>query len=189
MSKLAKALRRPDLAYAHVMRLVRGRFYKCLYALTRPRVTIGRNLRVEGSLDIRGPGRVVIGDDVTIGMRVTPWTHEKDAVIRIGDRAFLNGTRFGCADSITVGDDCILADCRIMDTDHHGTHPRRRREARKAPIAIGRNVWITIQCVVLKGVTIAEGCTVTPNSVVNRDLTQPNSIYGGNPAVFLKKAD
>jgi acetyltransferase-like isoleucine patch superfamily enzyme len=75
-----------------------------------------------------------------------------------------------------------------MDTDFHGTHPQHRDVAHTAPVVIKGNTWITIQCVVLKGVTIAEGCTVTPNSVVNRDLPVPNSIYGGNPAVFIKEA-
>jgi len=186
--KLAKALRRPRVARDHVMSVVRGHFYKLFYALTGARVTIGRNFRVEGSLSIRGPGRIVIGDDVRVGMHVTPWTHEEDAVVTIGDRVYLNGTRFGCAQAITVGDDCILADCRLMDTDHHGVDPNRRGEYKSAPIVVGRNVWITIQCVVLKGVSIAQGCTVTPNSVVVGDLPTPDSIYGGNPAVFIKKA-
>ena len=189
MNKIMKAALNPGKAYAHVMRSLRGLLYKGLYAVIRPRVTIGRNFKVDGTLSIRGPGRVVIGDNVTIGMHVTPWTHEENAVLRIGNGVFLNGTRFGCSEAITVGDGCILADCRIMDTDHHGTDPRRRHEAKKAPIVIGKNVWITIQCVVLKGTSIAEGCTVTPNSVVNRDLPVPNSIYGGNPAVFIKNAE
>lgn len=186
--KLVKALRQPRVARDHVMSVLRGRWYKFFYALTGARVTIGRNFKVDGSLSIRGPGRVVIGDDVRVGMRVTPWTHEKDAVIEIGNRVFLNGTRFGCAKSIAVGDDCILADCRLMDTDHHGVDPRNRGEYKSAPIVVGKNVWITIQCVVLKGTTIADGCTVTPNSVVAKSLPEPDSIYGGNPAVFLKKA-
>ena len=188
MKNILKAVRNPGRAYYHVMRSVRGWCYKGAYKLLGRRVTIGRNFKVDGSLSVRGPGRVVIGDDVTIGMHVTPWTHAESAELRIGNKVYLNGTRFGCADSITIGDGCILADCRIMDTDYHGTDPRRRDAVKTAPIVVERNVWITVQCVVLKGVTIAEGCTVTPSSVVVRPLPSPNSVYGGNPAVLIKRA-
>lgn len=183
---LLTALRNPAGAYRRLIALAKGHYYRALYALLGRRVSIGRRFMVEGSLDIRGPGRVMIGDNVTVGMRVTPWTHSDGAVISIGDGVFLNGTRFGCAESISVGNGCILADCRIMDTDYHGVHPDHREAVKTAPIVIGDNVWITLQCVVLKGVTIARGCTVTPNSVVHGSLTAPNTIYGGNPAKPIK---
>ncbi|MGI0077752.1 MAG: acyltransferase, partial [Nitrosopumilaceae archaeon] len=160
-------------------------YYKSKYYIFNRRVKIGRNFLVFGTLNINGPGWVIIGDNVKIGMYVTPWTQHKDATIRISDGVFMNGTRFACESSIQVGENTILADCRIMDTDFHGIDPNNRDVYKVAPIKIGANVWITIQCVVTKGVSIGIGTTVTPNSVVCSDLP-PNTICGGNPAVVIR---
>ena len=60
----------------------------------RNRVALGSRVKIFGKLSIRGPGKVLIGNDVNISMRVTPWTYDKDAIITIGDNVFLNGTKF-----------------------------------------------------------------------------------------------
>jgi acetyltransferase-like isoleucine patch superfamily enzyme len=130
----------------------------------------------------------VIGDNVVVGMVVTPYTYSADAVITIGDGTFLNGTRFGCKQRIDVGPRCILAECRIMDYDFHSTDPRHRNDPehiKGRPVTIGENVWITVQCVVQKGVTIGSDSTITANSVVRADIPA-NVIAGGNPAQVWK---
>ncbi|HYA18973.1 MAG TPA: acyltransferase [Bryobacteraceae bacterium] len=152
---------------------------------------IGRSLLLYGRLKIRGPGRVIIGDNVEIGMLVTPYTHSPEAVITIGDRTFLNGTRFGCRERIDVGARSILAECRITDYDYHSVHPLHRNDpawVKSRPVRIGENVWITVQCIVLKGVTIGQGSTIAANSLVTNDIPS-FVIAGGNPAVVLKKLD
>jgi len=184
MSKLKKALKDPWHALGVLKAIGLGYWYKLWYKITFKDVVIGKNFKVYGRLSIKGPGRVYIGDNCRIGMVVTPWTFHDEAVISIGDNVFLNGTRFACEDAIGIGDDVILADCRIMDTDFHGLDPNDRGNYNTAPIFIGNKVWLTIGVVVLKGVTIGDGCTVTPNSVVNANLTH-NSIYGGNPAKLI----
>jgi acetyltransferase-like isoleucine patch superfamily enzyme len=187
--RIAQARREPRKALRVLMELLRGQWVKLCCRLLGRRVSFGRNFRVlaGGRLQVRGPGRVVIGDDVTIAMTVTPWTDTAEALITIGNRVTLSGTRFGCQRSIQIGDRCLIGDCRMMDSDYHGTDPRARNLYEVAPIRVGENVWITMQCVVLKGVTIGSGSTVAIGSVVTRDLPE-NSVCGGNPAVFLKSA-
>lgn len=165
--------------------------FKAWCSVFWPRVSIGSNFRLSGRLSIRGPGRVIIGDNVECGMEVTPWTYDHEAIISIGNNVFLNGPRFGCKQQIRVGDGCILADCRLMDTDFHGGHPRHRDDPewiKSAPITIAENVWITSGCFVLKGVTIGRDSTITPNSVVGSDIP-PGSIAGGNPARILQRLE
>lgn len=187
-SKLRRALRHPGDAWQGVRGRARGFVFTSWCRLFRPRVQIGRNLFLGGKLKIRGPGRVVIGDNVNIGMLVTPYTYSPDAVIRIGDEVFLNGTRFGCKERIEIGASSILAECRILDYDFHSVDPRHRNDPehiKGSPITIGENVWITVQCIVQKGVTIGRNSTVTANSVVRGDIP-PETVAGGNPAVVLK---
>lgn len=50
---------------------------------------------------------------------------------------------------------------------------------------IGKDVWIGYGTVIMRGVTIGDGSIVSANSVVVKDIP-PYSIYGGNPAVFIK---
>lgn len=184
--QLAKAIANPHLARRVAWGRLRGLSYKLLYRLLRRNVQIGRNLVVNGRLAIRGPGRVVIGDDVQVGMTVTPWTQTEEAVIVIGSRTFLNGTRISCHERVEIGEDCIMADCRILDTDFHGSDPEERQQYQSSAVVIESNAWIAINAVVLKGVRIGSGSTVTPNSVVSEDVP-PRVIYGGNPGRLLKQ--
>jgi acetyltransferase-like isoleucine patch superfamily enzyme len=141
---------------------------------------------------VKGPGTVLIGNNVRINgtsHAVTPWTYDRNAIISIGNNVFLNGTRFGCRQKIDIGDDCIVADCRILDTDHHSIMPYRRNDPvaiKSAPIRVGTNVWLAMDCVVLKGVEIGENTTITAKSVVVSNC-MANCIYAGNPARLVRE--
>ncbi len=175
-------------AYRALKYRARGYIFRLRCFLRRRRVKVGSGLVLAGKLVVRGPGRVVIGERVRVGMQVTPFTNSPAAVIRIGDGTFLNGTRISCESLVEIGRDCILADCRILDSDFHGTDPENRHEHRTAPVVIEDNVWIAINAVILKGVRIGAGSTITPNSVVAEDVP-PRVIYGGNPGRVLKELE
>jgi len=190
LGKIGRGVRQPGKAFSAVRARMRGEIFKIWCLVRRRRVSIGRRLILDGKLKIRGPGRVIIGDNVMIGMSVTPFTYAPEAVIEIGDGVYLNGTRFGCKKRIRVGARSILAECRITDWDFHSTHPDHRNDPdyiRGAPITIGENVWITADCTILKGTTIGRDSTVGPNSVVRDDIP-PGSIAGGNPAIVWSRA-
>ncbi len=190
--KVVKAFRSPIRAIRIAMSLARGTYYKWKYELQGKNVRIGKNFRVKAGFSIKGPGRVIIGDNVVAdgtSHAVTPWTLNKDAEIIIGNNVILNGTRFGCSRRIEIGDNCILADCRILDTDFHSTNPLRRNDPsciEAAPIKIGRNVWIALGSVILKGVNLGDNSTISAQSVVYKDVEE-SSVYGGNPASLIKR--
>lgn len=160
-------------------------YWKLRGALGGTKIEIGRRFSLQGSLIARGPGRLLIGDDCIVAGLCTPFTHAARAKIRIGSRVFLNGTRFGCAQQIEVGDDCILADARIMDTDFHSVDPSRNTQAAPAPktrpIKINRNVWVAASAALLKGVEIGEDSVIGFGSVVSSNVPA-GRIFGGNPA-------
>lgn len=122
---LRAGVQRPGRAWTVATALLKGQLCRVSCRLRGVRFQAGKNFRVHGSLSVRGPGRVVFGDNVRVEMYVTPWTYAADAVIRIGDDSFINGTRFGCKSAITVGRRAILADASIMDTDFHSVHADR----------------------------------------------------------------
>lgn len=191
-SKIRKGIKNPMKSYGYIKMLLRGYYYKTKYKLVSRRVRIGKNFKVIRRLSIKGPGTVLIGDNVLVDgsmYTVTPWTHDENASIIIGNNVFLNGTRFGCAKRIEVGDNCILGDCRILDTDFHSILPERRNDPeyiQSSPIKIGKNVWIGLGCVILRGVTIGDNSTISALSVVYNDVPE-YTCCGGNPAVLIKR--
>ena len=54
-----------------------------------------------------------------------------------------------------------------------------------APIRIEDKVWIGMDALILKGVTIGEGSVVAARSVVTKDVP-PYSLVAGNPARVVK---
>lgn len=187
--KLIKAIKNPFRTILFVRTFFKSFWYKVKYEKILKKATFGKRLRISGKLIIKGHGKVFFGDDVVCSMTVTPFTHSPEAVIKIGDGAFLNGTRFGAAKSISIGSKCILADCRIMDTDFHSL--RKDRHSKYAPVEvspvyIGDNVWIGAQAAVLKGVTIGENSVIGFGAVVTKDI-EPNVIAAGNPAKVVRE--
>ena len=191
-NQIIKGIQHPIKAFDYIKKLFKGTYYRAICKCTGKRVTIGKYLKVKGRLSIKGPGAVAIGNNVFIdgtSHTVTPWTYSKEAIISIGDNVYLNGTRFGCKMSIDIGNNCIIADCRILDVDHHSIIPSRRNDQnaiKSAPIKIGNNVWIAMDCAILKGVKIGDNTTITAKSVVMHDLPA-NCICGGNPAKIIRE--
>jgi acetyltransferase-like isoleucine patch superfamily enzyme len=162
-----------------------GQWYRIWGRLRGIRFSAGRNFRVHGRLVLKGPGKVTFGDNVTLFGRVTPWTHAPEAEIRVGDNCRLDSVRFGCAKSITIGRDCLLAECHILDTDFHSTRADRRTNenapVRIIPVVVEDNVWISAQCGLLPGTRIGRNSVVGFGSVCVRRYPE-NVILFGNPA-------
>lgn len=56
----------------------------------------------------------------------------------------------------------------------------------KGDTVVGSDVWIGRESVIMPGVTIGDGAIIAAYSVVTKDIP-PYSVFGGNPARFLKK--
>lgn len=190
-SLLLRALRNPGRAMQALR--IRARGWRCRAScrLRGIRLETGRNFRISGRLVIRGPGRVVFGDDVLIDGLVTPWTYSEDAVISVGSGSYVNGTRFGCQQEIRIGDGAILGDARIMDTDFHSTLPNRHdpdAPIRVAPIHIAENVWVAAAVGILPGTTIGRNSVVGFGAVCAGNYPA-DSIIAGNPAAVVRSID
>lgn len=168
--------------------LLRGLVFPAKCKLLGRRVSTGRNLKIFGRLQLKGPGIVVLGDNVVIDRLVTPWTYSFEAQITIGSDTYLNGTRFGCKQSISIGRLGIVGDASISDTDFHSTHVDRHSELaniRTAPVLIEENVWIASSVGILPGTRIGTNSVVGYGAVC-AGIYPPNSIIVGNPARVIK---
>jgi len=112
-------------------------------------------------------------------------SHKPGPSILIGERVFVGrGTEFNATGKIEVGDDCLIASgCKLIDHDHglSRSAPLRTQPTPTLPIRLERDVWLGVNVVVLKGVTIHEGAVVAAGAVVTKDIPA-YEIWGGVPA-------
>jgi len=113
-------------------------------------------------------------------------TRRVGAVLQIGSGFGMTGGSVVCEELITIGDRVIVgANSVITDTDFHPLSAERRRthilDGATAPVVIGDDVFIGMQVLVLKGVTIGASSVIGAGSVVTRDVPA-GVIAAGNPA-------
>jgi acetyltransferase-like isoleucine patch superfamily enzyme len=121
----------------------------------------------------------------------------------VGDFTLLNGALIMAEEQIDIGSHCLISwNVGIADSDFHPLEPAQRLvdakalapffkdrplrpKLKTAPVKIGENVWIGMNAVILKGVTIGDNSVVAAGSVVTKSVP-PNTIVAGNPAVAVK---
>lgn len=113
--------------------------------------------------------------------------------ILIGNDVGLSGTSIVCRSTmVKIGDGTRIGpNCSITDSDIHCLNIQRRDQPcveNDRPVIIGKNVFIGMGAIILKGVTIGDNSIVGAGSIVVKDV-EPNSIYAGNPARFIRKLE
>ncbi len=118
-------------------------------------------------------------------------TLQAGAVLEIGDDFGMTGGSICAAERIVIGDNVAVgANTTIVDTDFHPLHPQDRlrdpQGGKTAPVVIEDNVFIGMNCLILKGVRVGRNSVIGAGSVVSRDVP-PDVIAAGNPAVVIGK--
>lgn len=118
-------------------------------------------------------------------------TRTERAVIQVGKECGFTGTTLVAADRIEIGDRVqVGANTTIVDTDFHPLTPEGRKEdmanGKNRPVVIKDDVFIGMNCLILKGVEIGEGSVIGAGSVVSRDVP-PRTMVGGNPARIIRE--
>jgi acetyltransferase-like isoleucine patch superfamily enzyme len=145
-------------------------------------LTIGARLELRSTARSNplGPNRPVILS-----------TRRPNAVLTIGDQFGMTGGSVVCEERITIGNRVTVgANTIIADTDFHPLDPLIRQQrpidGATAPIVIEDDVFIGMQSLILKGVTLGKGSVIGAGSVVTRDIP-PGVIAAGNPAQVIRE--
>jgi acetyltransferase-like isoleucine patch superfamily enzyme len=196
MTMISRLGKNPHLLVPAGLAWLRGWWYRILFRLQGKHFNAGSMFRVYGPLRISGPGRVRFGRNcLIISNAIKPVcirTLAPGAEMTLGDNAGLNGTSIQCVQQVEIGDWSNIADAYITDTAAH-TLSRRRRlqdvgEAHTAPVRIGRNVWISVQVVVLHGVSVGDNSVIGACSLIRKDV--PADVFGaGNPFCVIRSID
>ena len=151
-----------------------------MFYIKRKNILASSSARVEKTVRLipRNNTKIIIGKYSSIN---GPNTHIL---------SFFNDVVIGNYTSIAMG-------VKILDYNHKVTSISTSRIQKlmninseadynsKGPIIIGNDVWVGMDCIVLSGVTLGNGCIVSANSTVTKNV-EPYSIVGGSPARVLK---
>lgn len=152
---------------------------------------IGKDVRLY-PLRVTWPHRVFLGDGCSLEHSIyfnVAGGYRESGGVRLGRGTFVgSGCEFNVTDSVTVGEECLIASgCRFIDHNHGtGTGTAMKEQVEEEdPIVVGSNVWIGANCVVLKGVRIGDGAIVAAGSVVTKSLAAMG-VYAGVPARLVR---
>jgi len=109
--------------------------------------------------------------------------------IIIGDRSFIGmGCEFNIRRKITIGTSCAIASgCKFIDHDHGITGSRIDETlGKEGAIFIGNHVWLGVNVIVLKDVSIGDSAIIAAGAVVTKSVA-PYDIVGGNPAKVISQ--
>lgn len=173
-------------------------------------VKIGNNYKIFNKVYLSGKGKVVIGDNfrfysgggfnpISRNIAGSIYTMTEKSTIVIGNNVGISSSCLWAKDKIVIGDNVnIGANCVIIDNDAHPhSYIMRRKDyveregivkyldnIPSAPIIIGNDVWIGMQCMLLKGVKIGDRTIVAAGSVVTNNIPS-DVIVGGNPCKII----
>lgn len=141
--------------------------------------------KMAGSLYVSENATLEVGAvDVFSGSRITV---NPGAILKLGNMKMNQGVVIECFRSITIGNDVGIAEgVSIRDSDSHPIiiNDCPISQDVSAPIVIEDHVWIGMNAIVLRGVTIGEGSIVAAGSVVSRNVP-PHSLVSGVPAKVI----
>lgn len=164
-------------------------------------IKLGKNVSFDGKCYFeRFPGtKIKIGDNckflsrnnsnlIGINRPCCISTHKSNynASIEIGDNCGFSGTVIGAFKSIKIGKNVRCgANTLITDSDWHLDDPR---SGIPVEVKIKDGVWLGVNVVVLKGVTIGENSVIGANSVVTKNIPA-NVIAAGNPCRVIRNLE
>lgn len=110
-------------------------------------------------------------------------TGEVNAHLVIGDNCGFSACSIVCSNRVVIGNNILFgANAQVGDRDGHSD----RYPSLNKPIIIKDDVWIGMNALILKGVTVGKGAIIAANAVVTKDVP-PYTIVAGNPARVVKQ--
>ena len=186
----AKAKADPKNALHVALALFRGHLIKYRYRLRKKDVQIGSSFRAYSDLRIKGSGKVVLGDKLSVDLSFlripTILTHSQDSVVEIGSGCYLGGIRISCLGSVSIGNEVLMGSTTIIDSDmipnENMAVDEKWKEEHCKPVKVGSYVWAGINSFIMGGTTLADECVLGAGSVILNKEAAERSLMVGNPA-------
>lgn len=204
MNQIRDALEKPWRISNEIKRILAYPYIRCAFAYHG--VAWGKRWRILGMPIIQRhrSSDIILGDGLSLRSwpRTNPLvphhpvvfaTRRAGSVIEVGENCGFSGTTFVADERIELGNRVqIGSNVSVVDTDFHPLTPEGRARdfnaGVAAPIVIKDKVFVGMDSLILKGVTIGEGSVVGAGSVVSRDVP-PRTVVAGNPAKVVHELE
>jgi acetyltransferase-like isoleucine patch superfamily enzyme len=118
-------------------------------------------------------------------------TTREGACLHIGDNFGMTGGTLCASEQVIIGNNVVLgANTTVTDTDFHPLDSEGRKarpaQGQTAAVTIKDEVFIGMNCLILKGVCIGLGSVVGAGSVITKDVPAA-VVVAGNPARVIRK--
>jgi acetyltransferase-like isoleucine patch superfamily enzyme len=152
---------------------------------------VGRGVKFEGRMLVKGAHRVRIGAHSTVGRFIQLDTLHNGYII-LGEHCFLGHFSIITANlEVKIGDKVLISpNCFITDVNH-GIKlgmPMIEQIGTNLPVRIGNDVWLGTMTVIAPGAIIGDGAVLGAASFVNGEI-QPLAVAVGQPAKVVKIRD
>ena len=136
-----------------------------------------------GFLVMKENSELIIDGDVNIRSGIH-LIISKNAKLSIGSGYFNRDVKIKCFNNISIGQHVVISE-NVAIWDSNGHDIIRDGYIKSAPVKIGNHVWIGVNVIILKGVTIGNNVIIAAGSVVNKDIPS-DCLIAGNPAKVIK---
>lgn len=193
----------------NIYRSIKKAYANCVHLLHRIRLkSLGSRVIIESGVSFQYPDNIHIGNDSRISRNtIIRANGENSGCMKLGESTTImencvlsaNGGNIHIADNVWLGPGCLVygnAGVRIgsnvliaghsaISTVSHKFErtdiPINHQGLDCAPIVLEDDVWIGLNCSIVKGVTIGQGSIIGAGAVVTSDIP-PFSIAVGVPA-------
>ena len=147
--------------------------------------TVGKRCRIGLQITFQYPGRIFLGNEISIADNVIFSSNNAEGYCRIGDNVNIDrNCRLDFSGGIQIGIGCTLSESVVIETHSHGYDPHSSPQA--MPLVIEDGAWIGMRSLILPQVgRIGKGALIAAGSVVTHPVPD-HAIVGGNPARTIK---
>jgi acetyltransferase-like isoleucine patch superfamily enzyme len=147
--------------------------------------SVGRDVRVLGTVWIHGGGKVRIGDRVVLDGRTVPIElhAEPEGVISIGnDTRIEGGASIEAQSSVVIGERCQIGPyVKVLDNHFHPVHGNRHARPKSTEVRIENGAELGMRAILLPGAHVQENARVGPCVVVSRRIPAGVNVQGMPP--------
>jgi putative colanic acid biosynthesis acetyltransferase WcaF len=124
---------------------------------------VGKHVNFHASVRVWAPWQLTVGNKVGVGSGVNIYNMAP----------------------IVIGDHCVVSQGAHLCAGSHDIDSSNFQLIAR-PITLKNNVWVCADAFVGPGVTIAEGCVIGACGVVMKTISDPWTVWQGNPATLKR---
>lgn len=143
-----------------------------------------------------------IGDRSFVSIKSTKFAIKRLSLTKMTNSKLIIGENFSCTGcdienhdetglDVKIGDDCQFSyGIHIRTSDGHAIYDDNTKEILNVPktgVTIGNHVWVGMNAIILKDVSIADNVVVGAGALICKSCEERNVIFAGVPAKIIKR--